>query len=127
MATERSTSKGPRVAAKEARGNTADPWASIHLTEGKSPIPGERDWTQALLVDLLYRANWLVPVPALTEDGCIDSRNRDSVPDTLSRQPETQGAKVRQPDASNVARAGQGVSGRPSRGLAEAVWGRTRA
>ncbi|TCM86554.1 CRISPR-associated protein Cse1 [Rhodovulum steppense] len=64
MAAERSTSKGPRVAAKEARGNTGDPWAPIHLTEGKSLTLGERDWTHELLVDLLYRGDWQVPLLA---------------------------------------------------------------
>ncbi|TDX31387.1 hypothetical protein [Rhodovulum visakhapatnamense] len=64
MAAERSTSKGPRVAAKEARGNTGDPWAPIHLTESKSLTLGERDWTHELLVELIYGGEWQVPVLA---------------------------------------------------------------
>lgn len=61
---ERSTSKGARVAAKDAKGNTGDPWASIHLTESKSLTLGDRDWTHELLVDLLYRGDWQVPLLA---------------------------------------------------------------
>ena len=58
---ERSTSKGPRVAAKEAKGNTGDPWAPVHRTEGKSLTLGERDWTHDLLFELLYGGDWQVP------------------------------------------------------------------
>lgn len=58
---ERSTSKGWRVAAKEAKGNTGDPWAPVHLTESKSLTLGERDWTHELLFDLVYSGDWQVP------------------------------------------------------------------
>ena len=37
-------------AAKEARGNTGDPWAPIHLAEHKSFTLGDRDWTHEVLV-----------------------------------------------------------------------------
>lgn len=58
---ERSTSKAARVAGKEARGNLGDPWAPVHVAEGKSLTLGERDWTSELLVTLLYRGEWRVP------------------------------------------------------------------
>lgn len=63
----RSTSKAARVAGKEAMGNTGDPWAPIHLAEGKSLTLGERDWTHELLVTLLFRdpPEWRVPPLAL--------------------------------------------------------------
>ncbi len=61
---ERSTSKAARVSAKEAKGNTGDPWAPIHIAEGKALTLGERDWTYELLVKLLFKSGgheWHVP------------------------------------------------------------------
>ncbi|RWR45274.1 CRISPR-associated protein Cse1 [Sinirhodobacter ferrireducens] len=51
---ERSTSKAARIAGKEAKGNTGDPWAPVHLAEGKSLTLGDQDWTHELLVRLLF-------------------------------------------------------------------------
>lgn len=60
---ERSTSKAARIAGKEAKGNTGDPWAPVHLAEGKSLTLGDRDWTHELLVELLLGKPpaWSVP------------------------------------------------------------------
>ena len=60
---ERSTSSAARISGKEAKGNTGDPWAPLHLTEGKSLTMGDRDWTHELLVDLLFstKPEWVVP------------------------------------------------------------------
>lgn len=61
---ERSTSKAARVAGKEAMGNTGDPWAPLHIAEGKSFTLGEQDWTHELLVRLLFKKDkreWYVP------------------------------------------------------------------
>lgn len=61
---ERSTSKAARIAAKESKGNTGDPWAPLHVAEGKSLTLGERDWTCELLVTLLFKGDgreWQVP------------------------------------------------------------------
>lgn len=60
---ERSTSKAARVAGKAAKGNIGDPWAPIHLTEGKSLTLGDRDWTYELLVELMFKSppEWAVP------------------------------------------------------------------
>lgn len=58
---ERSTSKAARVAGKDAKGNLGDPWAPIHIAEGKSLTLGERDWTYELLVTLIYKGEWRVP------------------------------------------------------------------
>lgn len=59
----RSTSKVARIAGKEAKGNLGDPWAPVHLTEGKSLTLGDRDWTHQLLADLLFsqKPEWAVP------------------------------------------------------------------
>jgi len=63
ISAERSTSSAARIAAKEAKGNTGDPWAPIAI-EGKALTLGERDWTHELLVKLLFTADgreWTVP------------------------------------------------------------------
>lgn len=66
---ERSTSKAARIAGKEAKGNTGDPWAPLHLTEGKSLTLGERDWTHELLIDLMFsdKREWAVPPLAVRQ------------------------------------------------------------
>lgn len=63
----RSTSKAARIAGKEAKGNTGDPWAPVHITEGKSLTLGDQDWTHKLLVDLLFssKPEWAPPPLAL--------------------------------------------------------------
>ncbi|QFQ88367.1 CRISPR-associated protein Cse1 [Paracoccus kondratievae] len=66
---ERSTSKAARVAAKEAKGNTGDPWAPLHKTENKSFTLGEQDWSHEVLVRLLYGGDWKVPDLALPQPG----------------------------------------------------------
>lgn len=60
---ERSTSKAARIGGKEAKGNTGDPWAPVHIAEGKSLTLGEQDWTYELLVRLLFsnKREWVVP------------------------------------------------------------------
>ncbi|MFC7705779.1 hypothetical protein ACFQXB_16455 [Plastorhodobacter daqingensis] len=60
---ERSTTKAARIAAKDAKGNTGDPWAPLHITEGKSLTLGDQDWTHDLLVRLLFseKGEWAKP------------------------------------------------------------------
>lgn len=63
LVAERSTSASARIAGKDAKGNTGDPWAPLHLGEGKSLTLGDRDWTHELLFDLLFsdKREWAVP------------------------------------------------------------------
>ena len=58
---ERTTSKAARIAAKEAKGMTQDPWAPVHLGEAKTLTLGERDWTYGLLTELFYSGKWQMP------------------------------------------------------------------
>lgn len=58
---ERTTSKAARIAAKEAKGMTHDPWAPVHLGEAKTLTLGERDWTYGLLTELFYSGKWQMP------------------------------------------------------------------
>ncbi len=60
---QRSTSKAARIAAKEAMGNTADPWAPIDIAIGKSLTLGDRDFDHDLLVRLLFaeKPEWKAP------------------------------------------------------------------
>lgn len=71
---QRSTSKAARIAGKDAKGNTGDPWAPLHLDEGKSLTLGERDWTHELLIDLLFSdpPKWAEPPLALRQ---VDEAN----------------------------------------------------
>ena len=64
ISAERSTSKAARIAAKEAKGNTGDPWTPLHVAEGKALTLGERDWTCEMLVTLLFKGDareWQIP------------------------------------------------------------------
>ena len=61
---ERTTSRAARIAAKEAKGVTQDPWAPVHLGEAKTLTLGERDWTYGLLTELFYSGNWQIPLLA---------------------------------------------------------------
>jgi CRISPR system Cascade subunit CasA len=63
---ERSTSRSARIAGKEAKGNIGDPWAPVHLSEGKSLTLGEQDWTHEFLFRLTYKTppEWTVPALA---------------------------------------------------------------
>lgn len=67
ISAERSTSKAARIASKEAKGNTDDPWAPLHIAEGKSLTLGDQDWTHEVLVRLLFsdKPEWIVPPLAL--------------------------------------------------------------
>lgn len=58
---ERTTSKAARIAAKEAKGMTQDPWAPVNLGEAKTLTLGERDWTYGLLTELFYSGKWQMP------------------------------------------------------------------
>lgn len=60
----RATSKAARIAAKEAKGMTGDPWAPVHRGESKTLTLGERDWTYSLLYNLFYSGDWTIPTLA---------------------------------------------------------------
>lgn len=66
---DRSTSKAARIAGKDAKGNLGDPWAPVHLSEGKSLTLGEQDWTYELLFRLLYKSprEWAEPALAVRQ------------------------------------------------------------
>jgi CRISPR system Cascade subunit CasA len=97
VAALRSTSKAARIAGKDAKGNTGDPWAPIHIAEGKSLTLGERDWTHELLVDLLFSREPEWRKPPLAQDHA----NETAVPmllvaEALSRgNSKTEGFKSR--------------------------------
>ena len=58
---ERTTSKAARIAAKEAKGMTQDPWAPVHVGEAKTLTLSDRDWTYGLLTELFYSGKWRMP------------------------------------------------------------------
>lgn len=68
ISAERSTSKAARLAGKEFKGNTGDPWAPLHIAEGKSLTLSDQDWTHELLVRLLYSNPREWSIPPLAQD-----------------------------------------------------------
>lgn len=71
---ERSTSSKTRIADHDViKGNTGDPWAPIHIAEGKSLTLGERDWTHELLVKLLFSKTPEWHRPPLAQDHASES------------------------------------------------------
>lgn len=61
LCAKRGTSKAARIAAKDAKGMTGDPWAPVHLAENKTLTLGEQDWSYKLVNRLLYGGDWKVP------------------------------------------------------------------
>ncbi len=71
----RANSRGPRVDAKAYKGNVGDPWAPIHVSEGKSLTLGTGDFDYKRLRDLMFSGDWKVPVLAeLGRDEVADDR-----------------------------------------------------
>lgn len=60
---ERSTSGAARIAGKDAKGSLGDPWAPVHLAQGKCFHLGDQDWTHEVLVRLLFKTppEWAAP------------------------------------------------------------------
>lgn len=69
LSAKRATSKGTRVDARTFKGNTGDPWTSVH-TDGKSLTLGENgDFDYRRLCDLLFSGDWNRPLLACPADG----------------------------------------------------------
>lgn len=62
LAAERSTSRAARIAARELKGNTGDPWAPVHVGEGKALTLGEGSFDYRQLVRLLFGTDWARPL-----------------------------------------------------------------
>ncbi|MCX8499411.1 MAG: hypothetical protein ORN25_08590 [Caulobacteraceae bacterium] len=60
-------SNAARTAAKDANGNTGDPWTPVHISEAKSLTIGEQTWSCEFLTQILFsgaKATWKVPLLA---------------------------------------------------------------
>ena len=79
----RATSKASRVFAKAFNGNLGDPWAPVHINEGRSFTLSERDFDYALLYDLLFSGTW--DVPLLARPDADDAGDMLLVAEALSR------------------------------------------
>jgi CRISPR system Cascade subunit CasA len=100
----RSTSKAARIAAKDAKGNTQDPWAPVH-TDGESLTLGIRDetkkrdsdWTYKLLCELLFAKSPEWNIPSLAQRHARDAREPMAlVAEAFARgQSKTDGFKSR--------------------------------
>lgn len=60
----RATSEAARIDAKAYHGNVGDPWAPVHIEDGKSLTLGEGDFGYEKLAKLMFGGNWEVPVLA---------------------------------------------------------------
>jgi CRISPR system Cascade subunit CasA len=65
------TSIAPRLSAKHWKGALGDPWAPVHVTEGKGFTLAGRSFDYATLVDLLFSGDWTIPL--LARQSTIDS------------------------------------------------------
>lgn len=65
---ERSSSKATRIAAKDAKGNTGDPWCPIHIAESKALTLNPRDWTYKVVVELMFHEPRIWKVPFLATE-----------------------------------------------------------
>lgn len=60
----RATSKASRINAKAYRGNVGDPWAPVHIGDGKSLTLGGGDFGYKKMAELLFSGDWKVPALA---------------------------------------------------------------
>ena len=60
----RATSKASRINAKAYRGNVGDPWAPVHIGDGKSLTLGVGDFRYQKMAELLFSGDWKVPTLA---------------------------------------------------------------
>ena len=58
------TSIAPRLSAKHWKGALGDPWAPVHVTEGKGFTLAGRSFDYTTLVDLLFSGDWTIPLLA---------------------------------------------------------------
>ncbi len=70
LAACRATSRSPRIDAKVHKGNTGDPWTSLHTDDAKSLTLGETgEFDYSRLCELLFSGNWSKPLLARPDDG----------------------------------------------------------
>ena len=86
----------PRIMAKHWKGAVGDPWAPVHVTEGKSFTLAGRDFHYSTLVELLFSGDWKTPLLA-QQAGFEPSRKTMAlIAEALSRgNSKTEGFKSR--------------------------------
>jgi CRISPR system Cascade subunit CasA len=90
------TSIAPRLSAKHWKGALGDPWAPVHVTEGKGFTLAGRSFDYTTLVDLLFSGDWTIPL--LARQSTVDSPTETLalVTEALSRgNSKTEGFKSR--------------------------------
>lgn len=65
----RANSGATRIDAKMFKGNVGDPWAPVHRKEGKSLTLGSGDFDYKRLADLMFGADWEIPLLAKLAPG----------------------------------------------------------
>ena len=94
ISARRTTSKSARIDAKVRKGNLGDPWAPVHMTEGKSLTISGGDFDYKRLCELLFSGNWKVPLLAQPESS--ETGDMLLVAEALSRgNSKTEGFKSR--------------------------------
>lgn len=94
---ERNTSKAARIAAKEGKGNTGDPWAPLHVGEGKAFTLREGDWTCRTLASLLFKHDGYKWEPPLLACPAPDETDKPLVliAEAFARDNKTHGFRSR--------------------------------
>ena len=94
LCARRATSDAARADARAFKGKVGDPWAPVHLAEGKTLTLSGGDFHYARLCELLFSGEWAVPLLACAETG--EDGDRLLVAEALSRgNNKTEGFKSR--------------------------------
>jgi len=89
-------SASPRISGKQFKGAIGDPWAPIHVTEGKSFTLAGRSFDYSTLVEILFSGDWELPVLALPAAQEPSHATMALVAEALSRgNSKTEGFKSR--------------------------------
>ena len=83
ISAQRSTSKVARIDAKAFKGFVGDPWAPVHVVEGKSLTLSPKGYHYRTLCDLLFSGNW--KRPPLAEPRADETANMLLLAEGLSR------------------------------------------
>jgi CRISPR system Cascade subunit CasA len=89
-------SASARISAKQFNGSLGDPWAPVHVTEGKSFTLAGRSFDYSTLVDVLFSGDWEMPLLARPAADEPPEETMALVAEALSRgNSKTEGFKSR--------------------------------
>jgi CRISPR system Cascade subunit CasA len=89
-------SASPRISGKQFKGAIGDPWAPVHVTEGKSFTLAGRSFDYSTLVEVLFSGDWEMPLLARPAADELPEETMALVAEALSRgNSKTEGFKSR--------------------------------